>query len=219
MDFSIVNKCVSVVAKRNSGKSFLIKYLVTLTKDKFDKIFVICATEGINHFYQKNDWIPKNCIYEVYNESFIKKLMEQMTRINSNKPDEERKNVLLILDDLVADKDFHTSETFKQLFVRGRHINISVIITTQYLKLIPPVSRNNSDFIVVGQLNKQGLDILVEDFCKAGMPKEEFIKIYNTATTDYSFLIINNNSTKTDDINEIYGKIKTPKDFMDANKI
>jgi hypothetical protein len=219
MNFDIVNKMTTLVAKRNSGKSYLLKYLVTLRKDQFEKIFVICPTENINSFYQLNDFIPKNCIYDKYNESFIDKLIERMTIQNKNKKAEQKKHVLLILDDLVADVKFHQSESLKKLFVRGRHVAISVIITSQFLTGIPPVARINSDFICVGQVNKEGLDILCEQYIVPGMTKDDFIEIYKENTRDYSFLVINNNSTKSDDPNESYGNIKTPQEFLDANKI
>jgi hypothetical protein len=219
MNFDIVNKMTTLVAKRNSGKSIILKWLVTLRRDKFSKMFVICPTESINQFYQKNNFIPKNCIYEEYKESFINKLIENMTKINSNKPDSEKKHVLLILDDLVADVKFHQSPSLKKLFVRGRHIGISVIITSQYLNSIPPVARSNSDFVCAGQVNNHGLEILCDEYIRAGMTKDQFIKIYEDSTRDYSFLVINNNSTKTSDPNETYGNIKTPQDFVDANRL
>ena len=44
-----------------------------------------------------------------------------------------------------------------------------------------------------------------------------FINIYKNSTKDYSFMVVNNNSTKTDDPNESYGKIKTPETFIKNN--
>ena len=52
-----------------------------------------------------------------------------MTKVNSNKPDKKIKNILLILDDVVSDKNFQQSPSLKKLFVRGRHINIGIILT------------------------------------------------------------------------------------------
>ena len=60
MDFSILNKTISLVAKRNSGKSVLLKYLVEQEIENFKKVFVICPT-NFNGFY--NDWIQPNCIF------------------------------------------------------------------------------------------------------------------------------------------------------------
>jgi hypothetical protein len=205
-NFTIVNKITSLLAKRNSGKSVLLKHLVEAEKHKFSKIYVICPTEKINRFY--SDIVDDECIFDSYDEKWVDKLINKMTEINSNKPTKERKNVLLILDDLVSDHNFHQSPSFKKIIIRGRHINIAIILTFQYLNLIPPVARNNLDTLFVGQMNKQSIDLLVSEFISGEITKEDFIKMYNRCTKDYNFLVINNNSVKDDDLNSIYGSIK-----------
>ena len=207
-NFTIVNKITSLLAKRNSGKSVLLKHLVESERHKFNKIFVICPTEKINKFY--SDIVDEECIYDTYEEKFVDKLIIKMTEINANKPTKDRKNVLLILDDVVCDHNFHQSPSLKKLFIRGRHINIAIILTFQYLNLIPPVARSNLDTLFVGQMNKQSIDLLVSEFISGDIDKNDFIKMYNRSTKDYNFLVINNNSVKDDDLNLIYGVIKAP---------
>ena len=207
-NFTIVNKITSMLAKRNSGKSVLLKHLVEAEKHKFARIYVICPTEKINRFY--SDIVDEECIFDSYDEKWVNKLIDKMTEINSNKPAKERKNILLILDDLVSDTNFHQSPSFKKIIIRGRHINIAIILTFQYLNLIPPTARSNLDTLFVGQMNKQSVDLLVSEFISGDISKEEFIKMYNKCTKDYNFLVINNNSVKDDDLNLIYGCIKAP---------
>ena len=50
-NFTIINKTTALLAKRNSGKSCLLKYLVSAEIHKLKKVFVICPTEKINRFY------------------------------------------------------------------------------------------------------------------------------------------------------------------------
>ena len=101
-DFTIVNKCVTLVAKRNSGKSYLLRWMVKQYKTHFKKIFVICPTEQINKFYQNDGFINTKCIFDSYDESWIESLIKTMTKLNEGKTESEKKFVLLILDDLVA---------------------------------------------------------------------------------------------------------------------
>ena len=84
-----------------------------------------------------------------------------------------------------------------------------MILTTQYLNLIPPVTRSNSDFIFVEQLNSQIIKLLCDE-CKAGsINRKDFEKMYYSNTNDYKFLVINNNCVESnDDLNLIYGCIK-----------
>jgi ABC-type dipeptide/oligopeptide/nickel transport system ATPase component len=143
IDLDIANKTISLVAKRGSGKSVLLKYLVQNSKTKFDKIFVIfviCPIETVNHFY--SDIVEKNCIFDeweswcdescIFDESWCDDLIKKMTLINSGKKKEDRKNILLILDDCMSDTNFHQSPALKKLYTRGRHINIGLIVTCQY---------------------------------------------------------------------------------------
>ena len=216
MDFEILNKTILVVAKRNSGKSQLIRYLVLVNKHLFDKMFLICPTENVNSFY--SDIIEKKHILTNYNEDFIKNLIDTMTRANSNQPKDKRQQVLLILDDCISDTTIKNSKPFELLFTRGRHINISIIFVSQYLKAaISPVIRNNIDFCLFSQVNAHGLRLIFEEY-NYNLSKPEFNKLFKNATKDYGFLVINNNSVKNGDIDEIYGVIKTPKEYLKLQK-
>jgi hypothetical protein len=64
MDFDIVNKTFCLAAKRNSGKSQLMRYIIMMSKHHFKKIFVICPTEQINRFYQ--GLVDEKNIFESY---------------------------------------------------------------------------------------------------------------------------------------------------------
>ena len=205
-NFTIVNKTLTFLAKRNSGKSVLCKYLVEAEKHKFNKIFLICPTERINSHY--SDLVKPDDIFDNYDEEWVDSLIKKMTEINAGK--KTKKNVLLILDDCVSDINFHQSPSLKKLYTRGRHINISVCMITQYMNMCPPVCRNNSDYLFVGQLNKQSINLLCDEFMCGDISKEDFIKMYNRCSTDFHFLVINNNSVKDNNLNNIYGKLKVP---------
>jgi hypothetical protein len=209
----IVNKTVSLVAKRGSGKSVLLKYLVGECKGQFAKIFVVCPTETVNHFY--SSIVEENCIFDEWNEQWADTLIRKMTEANAGKSKAEKKNVLLILDDVMSDTNFHQSPALKKLYMRGRHINIAVIATCQYLHNLPPVCRNNADWCIVGQMNRQSVQLLAEEYLSGDLDKPDFVKLYNRSTKDFGFLVINNTSIKdSDDLNQIYGVIKTPREFV-----
>ena len=213
MEFSLVNKTVCLCAKRNSGKSQLLKYLVLLQRPYFKAIYCICPTEEINGFY--SDIIKKENIFPKYNEDWVDKLMTEMAKVNANKSDEQASHILLILDDVCSDTNFHQSPSFKKLFTRGRHLKIAIIITAQYPYHIPPISRSNCDFILASQLNRQGIEILTSEYLMGDITKQEFIKMYNYNTQDYGFFLINNNCAKNNsDLDEVYGSIRVPAKFI-----
>lgn len=212
-DFTIVNKTVCLAAKRNSGKSVLINYLVSSNLDKFSKVFVICPTEQVNHFYK--DIVDEDCIFDEWDEEWVERLIKKMTAVNAGKKKNTATNILLVCDDLVADANLHQSPTFKRLFTRGRHIYISIIFTTQYLLQVPPVTRGNSDYVLCGQMNAQSLKILCDEFHAGDIDKKEFLDLYRRATRDYGFFVINQNSVKGHSLDELYGCIRVPPEFIE----
>jgi hypothetical protein len=207
-DFTIENKIIALFGKRNSGKSRLLRYLVNCERDLFKKIFVICPTESINKFY--SSMVPDDCIYDSYNNDWCMKLIKKLTDIKTN-DQKNKSNVLLILDDCISDTNFHNCPSLNILATRGRHLNISLILTSQYIYAIPPIFRNNCDYIFASQQNKRSVDLMADEFLLGDIDKNEFIKLYNKNTKDYNFFVINCNSVKdNDDLNQIYGAIKTP---------
>ena len=206
MEFILKNKTLTLVGKRASGKSELLRHLVEMTADNFYSIFLICPTEKVNGFY--DGLINPSNIFDQYDEQWIEQLMDKMGKENANKSSNNSSHVLLILDDICADINLSKSKTIRQLFCRGRHLRISIIITAQYLFQIPPVLRCNSDFVAVGQMNAQSLDLLVGEFQYGNITKKEFKSMYLKSTNNYQFLLINCNTAKNnDDLSLIYGTI------------
>ena len=209
MQLTLKNKTVLVTAKRGSGKSNIIKHLITAEQDSFKEIFLICPTEGVNRFF--SDFIDENNIFETYDERWVEALIQKMTKLNTGKYGAALTTVLLVLDDCVADARLHQSPTIKRLFARGRHIGIGVIVTTQYLFSVPPIIRGNSDFILCGQMNRQSLGLLCDEYQSGNIDRAEFTKMYNNSTKNYGFLLINNNCVSDcDDLNQIYGIVRCP---------
>ena len=157
----MINKILLLTAKRCSGKSVLLKQLVEQEKKLFDKIFIFCPTESINRFYK--DIVDEKNLFEEYSESWTEELISSLTKINADTVEKDRKKVLLIYDDILSDVDFHTSPAMKRIFTRGRrHIGLSIICTAQYLYQLPPICRNNCDFVLIGQMNNQSKNLFEE---------------------------------------------------------
>ena len=187
MELTLLNKALIVIAKRNSGKSELIKYLIkdSIHNNEFNKIFVISSTNSINHFY--NDIVPENCIFEKYGEDWTNKLIDTMSDKNKGKTSQSQHpyNVILILDDMASDISLHHSKSIKKLYSRGRHSFISIIVVGQMLHHVSPLMRNNSDYILSGQLNASNIDLLFDEYRASIIDKTEFIKMYKRLTTEY----------------------------------
>ena len=96
-DFTIKNKALSIVAKRNSGKSELVKYLIidAIRNKLFNEIFVISSTNCVNHFY--NEFIEPTCIFDSYSEDWVEKLIILMSKKNDKLNSKDAYHVLLVI--------------------------------------------------------------------------------------------------------------------------
>ena len=212
-DFSILNKTILAVGKRRSGKSELVRYLVKNEKDEFKKIFVFSPTEAVHTFY--GDFVDKDCIYYTYEDGLIDKMIEKLSVANANKNSSNASHVLVILDDLINDIDFHHANGLKKLFSRGRHVFITTIVISQYIYAVPPIVRTNADYIFCGQQNKRSVEIMTDEYLSPSMEKPDFIKMYANATKDFGFLVVSQNAVSNlDDVNEIYGIVKVPRETL-----
>ena len=210
-DFTLLNRAITIVGKRNCGKSQIIAHLLryAISQNQFNKIFVICPTNSVNHFY--DSMVSPNNIKEFYSEEWVELLISHMSKINDGKTSQKDKpfNVLLIIDDVANDKQFAFSQSIKKLYGRGRHSFISIICVGQQLHSLATIQRSNADYLICGQMNNQNVNLLCDEFRAPILNKNEFIELYKKSTTNYFFFVINNNTVKdADNINNYYGKIK-----------
>lgn len=210
-DFTIVDKTILLVGKRHSGKSVLLKNMLSYYSKTFSKIYACSGTEEVNEFYLKSGLVSPDCIYESYSEEFGMKLIDGLKKANKGVDIDKQKKCLLILDDCIADTNFHQSKTLKNMFANGRHYSLSLIVTTQHLHSVSPLQRSNTDFSFIGQQTNESIEVLCKTYFSGKITKAQFLQLYDENTLDYNFFAINCNSVKNrDNLNELYGVIKAP---------
>lgn len=128
------NFSMIVSASRRSGKSYLIRHLYTK--------------------YMKHDYVmvfsPNVDEYNFIKEPYYKSSENDLTILKKLIGREKGKDlkILLIFDDMASRKNRYKDEIL-QLFIQGRHHNISVIFITQDITLCDTTWRNNSDIIIL----------------------------------------------------------------------
>jgi len=188
MNFLKGNRII-ICGKTKSGKSELLKHMIKKEKHKFNRIYVISLTEIINKFY--SEIIPKEHIFTEFNEDWLENLIKKLKEYKKN----QQNNAM------------HQSKAINKIFVMGRHLNLSICVLAQYLNMIPLCSRVNTSFIILGQQNSKSIDLIIDEYL-VNLTRSEFLDVYNNCTKNYNFLVINCNSTKNNEINEIYGIVR-----------
>ena len=181
-----------IAGRSNSGKSWFLRYLmreINIHK-QFDFGVVMSNTAWEGSF----DYIPKKYIYEEFNEDVIKNLIK-IQKDNLSKGINKR--AFIILDDCIAEKEME-QPIMKKLAIMGRHYNITTIITTQYVHMISPVLRANSNYNLFFNIGEgvREMKATYDAFGNRFKNYDDFKKFYYNAIKDHKFIMYNNQEGK-----------------------
>ena len=120
-------------------------------------------------------------------------VLENINNYNKNRD----KKVLIIFDDMIA--DIMRSEKFKaivkELFIRCRKLNISIVFIMQsYFKTPKDARLNSTHYILMKISNKKELKSTAEEN-SGHLDFIDFLKIYNSFMKPYSFMIVDTRPT------------------------
>ena len=120
-------------------------------------------------------------------------VLENINNYNENRD----KKVLIIFDDMIA--DIMRSEKFKaivkELFIRCRKLNISIVFIMQsYFKTPKDARLNSTHYILMKISNKKELKSIAEEN-SGHLDFKDFLKIYNSFMKPYSFMMVDTRPT------------------------
>ena len=121
-------------------------------------------------------------------------VLEDINNYNKNGD----KKVLIIFDDMIADiiRSKKFKAIVKELFIRCRKLNLSIVFITQSYFRTPKDARlNSTHYILMKISNKKELKSIAEEN-SGHLDFKEFLKIYNCCTNKpYSFMMVDTRST------------------------
>lgn len=139
------NFTMLIVGARRSGKSFmLLNQLLPMYKEQFDLIYIVTPSRDFDNF----DLNPMSGIFDTYSTELLQVLFRQQEEMFEE--DNSLKS-LVILDDCISADNFKSlkeANIINLIATRGRHVGISLIITTQNYKSVSPSLRINSDVVI-----------------------------------------------------------------------
>ena len=171
--FNLINE------QRDIDKIYL--YAKDLNKLKYEYLIKNRESAGIKHVNDGNAFIERpNTMDDVYES------------INDYNPNRKRK-ILIVFDDMIA--DIMTNKKFqaiiKELFIRCRKINISLVFITQsYFSVPKDVRLNSTHYFIMKINNKTELQNIAINH-SADIDHKDFMKICRECTKEpYNFLTI-----------------------------
>ena len=215
---------MTICAKRFSGKTHICNWVFDAIKDRYDKnnIYVFSKTANCNMEYPYQFTIEKNR-KDNYDNNFLHSLINDQKELKMQQKKgltTEIKNVLIILDDLLADDDIRKikNSAILELACNSRHIDISVIFITQLLsaQYYPVSIRKNTDvFIAFKIYDESTLKMASKSFLSLlGSTRGEEVINDITNREDYMAIIVENyRSTAIKDYQDFVFYYKAPKNL------
>ena len=206
-------RCI-VSAPSSGGKSNLVVQLITnqaFYRGCFDRIYYFSASADLDsgllpvkrYCEDELEMDPKEnpCLRNTWDEGFIAEAIENqrriVTRLKAEKSRDPLPQLLLVCDDFADSPKVVRGGILDTLFVRGRHMGISVLVLSQKYRLISPVVRVNCTALFVFRLrNYSDLQAIVEE--NSALADAKTIRgLYDRATSrPYGFLFIDLLSTE-----------------------
>ncbi len=222
----VKNPTICIIGKRNSGKSVIIgDLLYYLSKQKVPRACVFSATEesSSNAFFSNH--IPDSFIFSHCDlEDRLTKLCKNQEALKMNKkigliPSETDLRVVVVLDDIGFERKILNCPIVNEIFMNGRHHEITLILTLQNIMQLSPKMRSNCDFtFCLKEDNQLQIKNLYENYFGSFKKKSHFEVAFNACTENFG-CIVKDGSTGTPPENVIcWYKAKHGRKFKFGSK-
>ena len=190
---------MAIIGPRYSGKSNLIKNIFC-RKDMLGKIFdpenifIFCASIHFNDDFDNLDTEHK---YDYWDENVVQEIYDSQANNIELYGKNRLAHVLIICDDMFDNPQFIKSKIIQTLFMRGRHLNISLVLSGQKFSSIPRGARLNiTQLIIFRPYSQNEYDYILEETCAKSQKKEMMRKMDLVFETPFNFIFFDHLNKK-----------------------
>jgi hypothetical protein len=179
-----------MIGKRGTGKTKLIVDLMAYFRH-VSYCVVICPTIEAEATYAKH--VPAAFIHRNWSPKIVDDMLAAQLALGKGVAECP---ALLIFDDCLFDPKFAKDISTRNLYMNGRHANITVICAGQYMLDLPPAIRTNTDYVfVLADNNKTNREKIYKNFGGVFRTFNSFNEVMMQCTTDYHCLVLDNKTT------------------------
>lgn len=186
MSLNIKNaKIVSILGSCGSGKTHVVKYIISNNKNIYDYVIIITSTAFTNQYeYLTKLGINYKVLSTMDVDDKIKKIKGYQKRHR------ETKSLLLIFDDVSITS---LSGEIKLLFNCHRHYNMSVFFVAQFATALAPQIRELSNYVIIfNQKTEKSLRAVYENYFTSEVDSFKDFNVFfkNKLKVQYTFFFV-----------------------------
>ena len=188
-DLSTVPKhfVMLAIGRRRSGKTTAILSLMKAFKNRYDFAVVFCGSLATCEEYQRV--VPPSFVHKEWDVKLVESMVARQERKRESKQKVE--DILLVMDDLAFNPSIFKSKVMRELFFNGRHLRISIILSTQTALAIGPSLRGNCDIILCAAEKNSVYRKRIYDYYNVSFPSLKlFDSCFLSMTVNFGLLIL-----------------------------
>lgn len=179
------NSVCCFIGKRRSGKSTLLADILW-HKRHIPGGIAMSGTEDGNGHYGK--YIPKNFVFKDYKPDVVRTCIARQKKYQSKGLS---RRMFLICDDMSYDRTLFREKTIRELFMNGRHYQMLVLLTLQWMLDMPPALRTNIDYVFLCKDNvKDNKERMYKYFAGCFDNYKHFNTIFEKMTDNHRCMVI-----------------------------
>ena len=213
-----------ISGRSGSGKTNVLINILTnkdLLKDYFHYTVVFSPTAGKYDDSYNALKLPSDSFKNDFTADDLNTLIENRKALIDKKGIEwvvKNSRVLLIMDDVIANRDFLNSPEALKMFALLRHYQCSIIVLMQSYNKLPRALRINANATIVFPSTQSEVEVLLDEITPAGLTKKEFAKVIEYATDGkYDFLYIQRHADSDKQIRKNLDEIININNFKKEN--
>lgn len=201
---------IVMIAKRGSGKSWVVRAILQFFSKKVPLGIIISPTDRMSSFYA--DFIPDSYIYYEFKSETIERMLErqkdiikrQKERMKQGKQTNTR--AFIVMDDCLSSKgEWAKDPAVSELLFNGRHYHIMYILTMQFPLGIKPELRCNFDYVFLLADDTVSNQKRIYDHYAGMFPNfEAFRQVFVQLTADFGSMVIVNRGVRNNFLEKVY---------------
>lgn len=182
------HRIILIVGKRGTGKSCMQRDLMYHLSSKLDFGLAMTPTEETAETFRQH--MPDSWIYNGFSTAKLDSMLQMQREHCKTK---KQRNLFILMDDCMYDKKVLKGVGIRDLFMNGRHLNMTLCNAVQYVMDMGPDLRTQVDYVFALRENIISNKTKLWKYFFGMFEKyEDFAKVMDKCTANHGCLVMDN---------------------------